>query len=50
MKGHPPDLPAQLNIVPPALERQLPAKAKKMRPKPLIDGVSVQLEQPVTTI
>jgi myb proto-oncogene protein/Myb-like DNA-binding protein BAS1 len=47
--GHPPDLPTQLNIVPPALERQLPTKAKKMRPKPSIDGTMVQLEQSVVT-
>ncbi|KAF8168227.1 hypothetical protein B0H34DRAFT_684715 [Crassisporium funariophilum] len=32
--GHPPDMPAQLAIVPPALERQIPTKARKLRPKP----------------
>jgi len=32
--GHPPDMPAQLSMVPPALERQIPTKAKKLRPKP----------------
>ncbi|KAF9535330.1 hypothetical protein CPB83DRAFT_841584 [Crepidotus variabilis] len=45
--GHPADLPTQLNFVPPALERQLPAKAKKMRPKPIIEvtgGFPAQME------
>lgn len=32
-KGHPPDMPAQLPIVPPMLEQQISAKIKKLRPK-----------------
>jgi len=32
--GHPPDMPAQLPIVPPMLEQQMSAKIKKLRPKP----------------
>ncbi|KAF8971449.1 hypothetical protein BDZ97DRAFT_1786576 [Flammula alnicola] len=32
--GHPLDMPAQLSVVPPALERQIPTKAKKLRAKP----------------
>ena len=32
-KGHPPDMPAQLPIVPPMLEQQMSAKIKKLRPK-----------------
>jgi len=31
--GHPPDMPAQLPIVPPMLEQQMSAKIKKLRPK-----------------
>ena len=33
-KGHPPDMPAQLPIVPPMLEQQMSAKIKKLRPPP----------------
>ncbi|KAJ8517033.1 hypothetical protein ONZ45_g5734 [Pleurotus djamor] len=29
--GHPPDLPVQLEVVPPTLAAQLPARTKKMR-------------------
>ncbi|PPQ92695.1 hypothetical protein CVT25_014002 [Psilocybe cyanescens] len=32
--GHPTDIPTQLSVVPPALERQIPIKAKKLRAKP----------------
>ncbi|KAH9487048.1 Transcription factor MYB3R-4 [Psilocybe cubensis] len=32
--GHPIDIPTQLAVVPPALERQIPIKAKKLRAKP----------------
>ncbi|KDR84868.1 hypothetical protein GALMADRAFT_217949 [Galerina marginata CBS 339.88] len=37
--GHPPDMPAQLSVVPPALERQIPTKSKKLRPKPISEPV-----------
>lgn len=33
-QGHPTDIPTQLSVVPPALERQIPIKAKKLRAKP----------------
>ncbi|KAJ7124754.1 hypothetical protein C8R43DRAFT_898713 [Mycena crocata] len=33
--GHPPDLPAQLEVVPPTIARELPRKARKMRRKDL---------------
>ncbi|KAJ3512793.1 hypothetical protein NLJ89_g3310 [Agrocybe chaxingu] len=35
--GHPTDIPAQLPLVPPALERQIPTKAKKLRAKPVFE-------------
>lgn len=31
--GHPPDLPIQLEVVPPTLAREIPRKAKKLRRK-----------------
>lgn len=38
--GHPQDMPTQLPLVPPALERQLPTKAKKLRPKPPPESIA----------
>ncbi|KAF8202953.1 hypothetical protein BJ912DRAFT_1052975 [Pholiota molesta] len=35
--GHPADMPAQLPVVPPALERAIPIKAKKLRAKPPLE-------------
>ncbi|KAF9568508.1 hypothetical protein CPC08DRAFT_746320 [Agrocybe pediades] len=37
--GHPPDMPTQVQEVPPAIESQLPNKAKKLRPKSLSRSV-----------
>lgn len=34
--GHSKQLPAQFSVVPPSLERELPARTKKMRPKPTV--------------
>ncbi|KAF9458340.1 hypothetical protein BDZ94DRAFT_1270889 [Collybia nuda] len=36
--GHPQEMPAQLNVVPPALARQMPSKTRKMRRKNSGDG------------
>ncbi|KAG5648246.1 hypothetical protein DXG03_006204 [Asterophora parasitica] len=38
--GHPPEQPAQLSTVPPALARQLPSKTRKMRQKASAEDVS----------
>ncbi|KAM6498005.1 hypothetical protein JOM56_005953 [Amanita muscaria] len=39
--GHPANMPAQLPDVPPALARQLPVKAKKMRRRPCLERDAV---------
>jgi len=39
--GHPPDMPAQLPIVPPMLEQQISAKIKKLRPKQVPESTMV---------
>jgi hypothetical protein len=41
LKGHPPDMPAQLPIVPPMLEQQMSAKIKRLRPKPPPESIIV---------
>ena len=49
-QGHKDQEPTQVAVVPPALERQIPDKVKKMRLKPPSDPMQTTITTPLMTV